>query len=184
MVLESPRQQRFAHLSVHRLLRGQQRVLHQLLGDRGTALAHLARLHVGGQRAEGAAHVDTVVFPEPVVFHTHDRVDDGFGHLAQLHWCAVLVSVQNGQGGSVAPLHDGSFAQFGHTAQTGAFGRRPATGEGPRLRNEDDETDGEKRAGDYRRLDAPKERLHSALRLIQRRCRPFRGFRRDLDTKL
>ena len=82
--LESHREHCLLELSVHVLLRRQQRVLHQLLGDRGAALTDAAGRDVGGERPPQGAEVDTAVLVEAVVLDVEHGLDDRGGHVVEL----------------------------------------------------------------------------------------------------
>ena len=110
MIFETPRQQRLTHLAVDGFLRGKQRVLHELLRDRGPTLAHGAGLHVGGKRAERAAQIHAVVLPETIVLDADNGVDHRFGDLPQVHRGAVFVRMQDRERAAVAALDNGPFA--------------------------------------------------------------------------
>lgn len=60
-----------------------QDVLHQLLGERGPALAHPARLGVGHQGAQGALEVQARVLVEARVLDRHDRLTHDGGDLVE-----------------------------------------------------------------------------------------------------
>jgi hypothetical protein len=63
----------------HRRL--QEGLLDQLLGERGAALPHLARRHVGDERAQGALHVESAVLEEAGVLDGDQRVLHDLGDL-------------------------------------------------------------------------------------------------------
>ena len=100
----------------------EQGLLHQLLGDRGPALHHLAGDHVAHQGPCGALDVHAVVLVEPRVLDVDQRL---------LHDRGDLVG---GDGGAVVPVEPGD--QRSVRGQDGGVARGGLVTEDPRQRRE------------------------------------------------
>ncbi len=73
--LQPDREERLVHLALDGALIAQKQVLGQLLGDRGTALAHAAGLGIGQQRTHRAGDVDAEMVVEPAILGRQRRLD-------------------------------------------------------------------------------------------------------------
>ncbi len=101
LVLEAGGQHRFLELALEILLGREQGVLHQLLGDGGAALEHVAGGDVGRQGPGGRPQVDAGVVVEGLVLDREHGVDHHLGDLRQRHRLAVLLPVQHGDQAAV-----------------------------------------------------------------------------------
>ena len=105
LVLEPEGVERFGALAVDVLVRGEDGVFHQLLGDGGTALGDAAGVDVFDHRPERCSHVDTVVLVEIGVFHAQDGVDHWLGNVCQFHRLPALLVGKEGQECAVSSEH-------------------------------------------------------------------------------
>ena len=104
--LEPERVDEFLPLGLDAPLLAAEHVLRRLLGERGTALPHVAALDVSGHRAEEPLQAEPVVRPVARVLGGHERVHDILRDVAVGHVEAV-VRVEEGaeQVVAVAVVH-------------------------------------------------------------------------------
>ena len=99
LALELPGERGLLELAADRPVVAVERVLHELLRDRGASLDELLRAHVGPDGAPDAADVDAAVLPEPPVLDRDDRVLHPGIDLVGLDEHSALVTAQPGQDG-------------------------------------------------------------------------------------
>ena len=108
-----------------RALVREEQVLRELLRDRGAALDDALRLHVRGERAEGAGEVDAEVFVEAPVFGGEHGLDQVVRHFVELdrvvvadaafaELVAVAVEEDDGELALLDPVLVRGFAERGH----------------------------------------------------------------------
>jgi hypothetical protein len=95
--LELPGERGLAHLAGDRLLVAVERVLDELLCDRGAALDDPLVADVGDERATDAAQVDPVVLPETAILDRDDRMPHRVGDLVVADQRACLGAAQHGE---------------------------------------------------------------------------------------
>ena len=84
------RHQHFLDLALPVALAGQKEVLHQLLGQRRAALAHVARREVDPGGLDDADQIDAVMLVKAMVLGGEDRVDEAGRNLRERHQAALL----------------------------------------------------------------------------------------------
>ncbi len=103
----------------------EKQVFRQLLRDRGAALHHVLRAHVGGERAHGAGEIDPEMLVEAPVLGGQHRLDEMVGQLVEPHrvvvadaaladHVAVAVEEHHRELALLQPVLVGGLAEGGH----------------------------------------------------------------------
>ncbi len=90
IALRDVRHHRFLELALVAALARQEKILHQLLRERRSALAHVARMEIDVRGLDGADDVDAVMLVEAMIFCGEDRVDHRWRNLAEAHQPALF----------------------------------------------------------------------------------------------
>src|SRR5882757_10263394 len=82
--------QRFLDLALVAALASQEKILHELLSERRSALTHMARGQIDVAGLDGADQVDSMMLVEAVILSSEDRVDHRRRYLAEAYQPALL----------------------------------------------------------------------------------------------
>ncbi len=90
IALRDVRHHRFLDLALVAALARQEKILHQLLRQRRSALAHVARGEIDVRRLDRADDIDAVMLVESMILGRQDRIDHRRRNLAETHQPPLL----------------------------------------------------------------------------------------------